>query len=137
MAALVKLVPVLARKGDRLVWGPVKVADASETDLSTPDTSIIFDAQGVEFITVWMKFANYTSVTVKLQETVDNTNYMDITNATTSTTNTDISVHRSGPIDSTDKAGLLRGSRVRISIAGTLSGSADTMEVWLYAEGAR
>lgn len=136
MAALVKLVPVGAKKGNIKCWGPVKVADASETDLSTPDTSIIFDVQGVEFVTVWMKFANYTSVTVKLQETLDNTNYMDITGATTSTTNTDISAHRAGPIDGTDRAGLLRGSRIRISIAGTLSGSADTMEVWLYAEGA-
>src|SRR3990167_7076662 len=136
MADLVKLVPVFTRKGDRLVWGPVKVADASETDLFTPDTSIIFDTQGVEFVAVWMKFANYTGVTVKLQETLDNDSYMDITGATTSTTNTDISAHREGPIDATDRAGLLRGSRIRISIAGTLSGSADTMEVWLYAEGA-
>ena len=136
MAALVKLVPQFSRNGNVLCWGPVKVADAVDTDLSTPDTSIIFDAKGVKFVTVWMKFANYTSVTVKLQETLDNESYMDITGATTSTTNTDISAHREGPIDSTDRAGLLRGSRIRISIAGTLSASADTMEVWLYAEGA-
>ena len=135
MAALVKLVPVMQSFAGVQCFGPVKVADASETDLSTPDTSIVFDVKGIEFVTVWMKFANYTSVTVKLQETVDGTNYMDITGVTTSTTNTDISAHRRGPIDATDKAGLLRGKQVRISIAGTLSGGADTMEVWLYAEG--
>ena len=135
MAALVKVLPEWKRIAGVQYTVPTKVADAVETDLSTPDTSITFDIKGVECVACWMKFANYTEVTVKLQQSVDNgTNYVDITNATTSTTNTIISAHRTGPIDATDKAGLLRGNLLRLSIAGTLSGGADTLEVWLYAE---
>lgn len=137
MAALVKLALSDWRPahGSNYV-GPVKVADADETDLSAGDTSIVFDVRGVEFISCHVIFANYTSVTVKLQESVDDgATYYDITNATTAATAKTISAHRNGPLDSTDKAGLLRGSKVRLSIAGTLSGSADTMTIWAYMEG--
>lgn len=118
--------------------GPTKVADAVETDLSTPNTSIVFDTIGVKEIHCYMRFANYTGVTVKLQGSVDGTNYADITNATTATTATIITAIRGIRTNSTDdageKVGILRHQLVRLSIAGTLSGSADTLEVWVYME---
>lgn len=115
--------------------GPTKVADASETDLSTPDTTLEFDAKGIDFASAIVTFANYTSVTVKWQgSNNDGLTWQDITNATTGTSATTITVAKHGLIDSTDKIGALRHARIRLSIAGTLSAGADTMSVWVYME---
>ena len=115
--------------------GPTLVADAVETDLSTPDTTLVFDAKGIDFATAKIAFANYTSVTVKWQGSNDGgLTYQDITNATTGTTATSITVAKHGVSDTTDKIGILRHPLIRLSVAGTLSGGADTMTVWVYME---
>jgi hypothetical protein len=102
--------------------GPTTVATASETDLSTPNTSYTFDTKGVGLVCMQVVFANYTSVTVKLQRSVDGgTTWADITNGSISTSGTIASVDPQAPL-------------CRISIAGTLSGSTDTMTVHLYME---
>jgi hypothetical protein len=101
--------------------GPTLVADADETNLGTPDTSVEFDTIGVRRVSVQIVFANYTSVTVKAQRSLDGTTWNDITDATASTSGT---VYDFAP----------EAPHVRLSIAGTLSGSADTMEVWVYME---
>ena len=135
MAALVKAELSDTKKSFGVVYqGPSKVADADETDLSTPDTSIEFDVAGVRSISAQVIFANYTSVTVKLQESLDGDNFVDVQHATTDTSNTIITASKDGSMDATSRIGPLRGKKVRLSIAGTLSASADTMEVWVYLE---
>ena len=106
------------------VWyaDPTVVVEASETDLSTPDTSIVINGEGLTKLTLYVKFANYTSVTVKLQESTDGTNYVDISGATTGTTNTFI------------KLATISNPFIRVSVAATLSASADTLTVTAYAE---
>lgn len=122
MAALVVVNPQWKRLSGVNYVEPTKVANAVETDLSTPDTSIVLSGIGVRLLSLYLKFANYTSVTVKLQESVDGVNYKDVSGKTTSTTDTLVKLT---PVDS---------PYIRVSIAGTLSASADTLEVWLYAE---
>lgn len=126
MAALVKDTDLKFRNVEGVgIKGPTRVAFASETDLSTPDTSITFDTRGVTMMAVQIVFANYTSVTVKAWRSLnDGTTKTDITGATTST---------SGAIFDFDPKAPLAG----LSIAGTLSGSADTMSVYVYQEYAR
>ena len=106
------------------VWytDPTVIVEASETDLSTPDTSIVINGEGLTKLTLYVKFANYTSVTVKLQESTDGTNYVDISGATTGTTNTFI------------KLATISNPFIRVSVAATLSASADTLTVTAYAE---
>jgi len=122
MAALITAALGQWKKNFGVVYaGPTKVADASETDLSTPDTSIAFDAVGIRRLTLQIIFANYTGVAVKLQRSLDGgTTWDDLTTAL-STTGDSVDVSPEGP-------------RVRLSIAGTLSAGADTMTVYLYAE---
>jgi hypothetical protein len=122
MAALVKARGSWEKIQGIPFHGPTKVADASETDLSTPDTSIVFDTKGVRRMSVQLIFANYTSVTVKAQRSLDASTYTDISGATSSTSDEIYDFAPNAPW-------------VRLSIAGTLSGSADTMEVWVYMEG--
>ena len=122
MAALVTALPTRTNTGrGTIFWGPTLVASASETDLSTPDTTIVLDTKGISLVVVHVIFANYTSVTVKAQRSLDATNYADITSATTAASNV---VYDFDP----------RAPYVRLSIAGTLSGSADTMSVYVYME---
>lgn len=101
--------------------GPTKVASADETDLSTPNTSISFDTVGIRKLTLQVIFANYTSVAVKLQRSLDGGATWDDLTTALSTTGDSVDVSPESP-------------SVRLSIAGTLSGAADTMSVYLYAE---
>jgi len=123
MADLVKL----SLTGEDLIKGipcigPTKVADAVETDLSTPDTTIEFDTRGIRFIAWGMLFANYTGVTVKWQRSFDGgTTWADVSGATTSTSGAMLDFEPKSPL-------------CRLSIAGTRSAGADTMEVWVYME---
>jgi hypothetical protein len=123
MAALVTANLGTWRKLSGIVYaGPTLVANASETDLSTPDTSIEFETIGVRRVSIQVVFANYTSVTVKAQRSLDGGDtWNDITDATASTNGTVYDFAPEAPL-------------IRLSIAGTLSGSADTMEVWAYME---
>ena len=123
MAALVKLSLSTWHRSHGVVYsGPVKVAAAVETDLSTPDTSIEFDTTGVRVVTWELVTANYTSVTVKWQRKVGSAWY-DISGATLSA---------AGDNDFVPDAPLCR-----LSIAGTLSGGADALDVYVYMEKGR
>ena len=122
MAALVTRSLVWKKLGKVWYADPTVVVEASETDLSTPDTSIVINGEGLTKLTLYVKFANYTSVTVKLQESTDGTNYVDISGATTGTTNTFI------------KLATISNPFIRVSVAATLSASADTLTVTAYAE---
>jgi hypothetical protein len=120
MAALVTNTAFTGRPGDAVGnCGPLLVALASETDLSTPDTSIVINTRGVSLMVLQLVFANYTSVTVKAQRSLGST-WVDITDATLSA---------NGIIDFDPKS-----PQVRLSLAGTLSGSADSMSVLVYLE---
>jgi len=122
MAAIVTSKQLDVRKLNGVICeGPNLVATLSETDVSTPDTSLIFTTKGVSMMAFQPIFANYTSVTVKAQRSLDGTNWSDISSATTSTSGAVISFDPQAPL-------------VRLSIAGTLSGGADTMTIWAYQE---
>jgi hypothetical protein len=122
MAALVKpALPSLVRARGIRSLGPSLVAQAVETDLSTPDTSIVIPTRGLALLVFQLIFANYTGVTVKAQRSLDGTNYADIASATTSTNLAIIAFVPQSPY-------------VRLSIAGTLSAGADALDVWIYGQ---
>jgi hypothetical protein len=99
----------------------VKVLDASEENLTTPNVANEWESRALSKVTLYLKFANYTSVSVKLQQSLDGVTWWDVGAALTAN-NTRSSF-------SPDAA-----PRMRLSAAGTLSAGADTMEVWVYAE---
>lgn len=123
MAALVKLSLANWKSTHQVTYaGPVKVAEAVDTDLSTPDTSIEFDTKGVRLVVWELVVANYTSVTVKWQRKVGSA-YADLAGTSQST---------DGVFDFVPDA-----PSCRLSIAGTLSASADTLDVYVYMEKGR
>ncbi len=71
-------------------------------------------------------FANYTAVTVKAQATLDGSTYFDLPGKTTSTSGGIVEVNTLG------NAGPYLS--VRILATATLSGSTDTMEIWVGTE---
>ena len=102
--------------------GPTKVfLGATDEDISTPNVAVTFDTKGVRRVSFQPVFANYTSVTVKAQRSLDNTTWADVTSATTDTSGAVIDFAPEAPY-------------VRLSITGTLSASADTMAVWAYMD---
>lgn len=102
--------------------GPTEVfLGATDEDISTPNVAVTFDTKGVRRLTFQPVFANYTGVTVKAQRSVDNTTWSDITSATTGTSGAVIDAAPEAPY-------------ARLSITGTLSASADTMQVWAYLD---
>jgi len=124
MAATVTQIAASQSPFEKAFAGPTKVFDASEEDLGTPNTACEFDTRGVARFTFQAIFANYTGVTVKAQRKVatgTTDNWVDVTSATTST--------NKGIVDFAPEA-----PQVRLSIAGTLSGGADTIEVWAYMD---
>ncbi len=81
-------------------------------------------------VSAYVVFANYTSVTVKAQATLDGTNWEDIPSATTSTSATIISfplVHFTGSVSVDNSEGPW--IQWRLHVTGTLSGSTDTLVV--------
>jgi len=98
-----------------------KVVAASEVNYGTPALRAIHDTVGVRNIGMFLKFANYTSVTVKLQRSYDGTNYVDIPSGSLDTSLTHVVVQPVAPF-------------VQVSIGATLSAGADSLEVWLYEE---
>jgi hypothetical protein len=120
MAALVKADLKDFQHASNSFSGPLKVADANETDLSEPDISIEIDTRGVRRITLQTIFAGYTAVTVKFQRQVGSA-WNDIAGAEVTATDVVVDFAPEAP-------------RVRLSIAGTLSAGADTLEVWCYAK---
>ena len=71
-------------------------------------------------------FANYTSVTVKAQGTLDGTTWADIASATTSTSGDIVDV------DCSETQGPF--SQVRVLVTGTLSASTDTFDLWVMKQ---
>lgn len=123
MAALVVTANIAAEVASKGIhtFGPLKVAAAVETDLSTPNTAIVIPTRGFSMMALQLIFANYTGVTVKAQRSLDGVNFSDIVGATTSTSGGVVVFDPQAPY-------------VRLSIAATLSASADSLDVWVYGE---
>lgn len=98
-----------------------KVVDISEDAMSN-EVKYTMGARGISKISMQVIFANYTSVNMKLQGTLDGSTWSDIPGMAVSTSG-DIVTATFGPL-----------SQIRIDGTGTLSGSADTLEVWLMVE---
>jgi len=98
-----------------------RAASVSEQALS--DTVLhTTDARGWKRISFQAIFAGYTAVTVKLQASLDAVTFVDIPGFTISLTDC-IIIGSTGPF-----------KQIRVVASGTLSGGADTLEVWLGIE---
>lgn len=115
--------PILAH--GMYVVPATKVVDASEVDYSTPLARCIHNTLGVNRIAMFLKFANYTSVSVKLQRSYDYNGttgtWVDIPSGELTTSATHLVVSPVAPW-------------VQVLVDATLSGSTDTLEVWLHEE---
>ncbi len=98
-------------------------APAAETDLSGGVVAITRECRGVGRVSFQPVFAGYTSVTVKLQATLDGTNWFDVPSATTDTSGAIVSaalLGSGGPY-----------AKYRVHVTGTLSAGTDTFELWV------
>lgn len=122
MAETIATVPDLIRAFDILHRPVTKVLDASEQDYSAGATKYEHDTRLCRRVAMFAKWANYTSVTVKLQRTYDGTTWTDIPNSSITATGNSIAVNLDGAV------------KIRVHVTATLSAGADTLEVWLYEE---
>lgn len=100
---------------------PTKVYDANEHDLSTASRKVIIPAFYMEGLSMYLTFANYTSVTVKLQASLDGgTNWYDIPSSSLTATGTGLTVVN------------LVVPVIAVNVQATLSVGADTLGVWVY-----
>ncbi len=110
----------------------VQLVDDSEVDNSTTKYTTAVNirlnnsngSQIVSRMSLQLMTANYTSVAVSFQASLDGTNFWDVGTELTGAGGTDIAtLGDGGPYE-----------YVRIRYEGTLSGSADTMEIWQMEE---
>ncbi len=105
--------------------GPTKVVDANEQAYSNT-AKASHGARAIRNLAMFAKWANYTAVTIKLQRSYDSTDgtdgtWTDIPSGSITTSGTDVVVKPVAPW-------------IRVNLTATLSASADTLEVWLFAE---
>ncbi len=100
---------------------PFRAASVSEQALS--DTVLFTtNARGWKRLSMQVIFAGYTAVTVKAQATLDGSAWADVPQFTITSTDC-IVAGEFGPM-----------AQLRIVASGTLSGGADSLEVWLGIE---
>lgn len=103
-----------------LAWhDSVRVINASEVDYGAGVAGSAISARGLYRLSFQALWANYTAVTVKLQGTLDDSTWADISG---------FSITTSGNLISSE-VGPYRS--IRVHITGTLSGGADTLSVYL------
>lgn len=117
---IVTLAEPLRLKG--YLWIPsTKVYDANEHDLSTASRKVIIPAFYMESLSMFLTFANYTSVTVKLQASLDSgANWFDVPSGSLTASGTGLTV-----------SGMTYPT-VAVNVQATLSAGADTLGVWVY-----
>lgn len=98
-----------------------KVVDIVE-DAMTNEIKYTMGARGIRKISMQVIFVGYTAVTMKLQGTLDGVTFSDIPGMAISSSG-DIATATFGPL-----------SEIRVDGTGTLSGGADTLEVWFMVE---
>jgi len=101
---------------------PRKVVDITEKDDSLGVVEYTMGARGISRISMQAIFAGYTGVNVKMQSTLDDVTWSDVS-AMAIGTSGDIVSQRIGPF-----------SQIRIFVTATLSGGADTLETFLMVE---
>jgi len=97
----------------------LKLVDIVEKDDSLGVVEYTTSARGLQRLSFQVIFAGYTSVTVKIQASLDSVTFADVTDFTISTTG-DIVSGEIGPYE-----------KIRIHVTATLSGGADSLEVWM------
>lgn len=97
----------------------VKVVTASEVDYSGGVRAWTEDARDLYRLTMQASWANYTGVTVTLQGTLDGSNWADIPGWSITTSGNIVS-GEIGPYE-----------KIAVFVTGTVSGGADTLQVWL------
>lgn len=98
----------------------IKIVDAADDfNYGAGVVGYTTNARGMSRLSMQVIFANYTSVTVKIQASLDSTTWADVSGMSI-TSSDDIVSAEIGPYE-----------EIRVHITATLSGSTDTLEVWL------
>ena len=122
MAETIADVPQITRVVDILHRPWVKAVDASEVDYSAGVAKYEHDTNLVRRVALFAKWANYTTVTVKLQRSYDGgTTWTDISGGALTVSGTSVTVTPVAP-------------KTRIHVTATLSAGADTLEAWMFEE---
>jgi len=98
---------------------PRLVVNITEQDNSTPAVEYVAGTRGISRISMQVVFTGYTSVNVQLRGSLDGSTFSDVPGMAISSSG-DIVTQEIGPLNEID-----------ILVAATLSGGADSLQVFL------